>query len=111
MEYTIGPENPEAQAQLESGPSDTSGIGVNYVDAYLKPLNAVIPGGPSVACKRKGLTIVLTVGNRAGQALLRRFEHGPDPVHILRHALEEAAADAGVRLGVTKGEIRIETGD
>lgn len=89
---------------------DKSGIGVHYVDAFLKPLNATLPDGTKVACKRRGLRITLTVGARKGEGLMRRLDVGADPAVMLRAALQEAARAAGVRLEVTEQEILIGTG-
>jgi hypothetical protein len=99
----INDENTAAEALLPPAQPDGSRIGVNYVDAYLKALNVELADGRKAACKRKGLKLSLTVGDRAGEALLRRLDHGPDPRRILRAALEEAAAHAGERFLVEDG--------
>src|SRR5438046_1966321 len=36
---------------------DKSGIGVHYVDAYIKPINTKLPDGTVVRCKRRGLKL------------------------------------------------------
>ncbi|MBX3427903.1 MAG: hypothetical protein KF688_19645 [Pirellulales bacterium] len=108
MKYQLVAENVAAEALLPPAAADGSGIGVNYCDAYVKPLNMTIDGGPQVACKRKGLKIILTVGARTGEAIMRRADHGPDPRNILRHALEAAAAAAGARIGVEDGVVWLE---
>ncbi len=36
----------------------------HYVDAYIKPMNAVLEEGTSVTCKRRGLKIALSVDRR-----------------------------------------------
>src|SRR5215813_10546071 len=71
--------------------SEKSGIGVHYTDAFLKPMNTKLPDGTRVACKRKGLKIMLTVGTKKGEGLMRRIEVSRDPVAMLKAALEEAA--------------------
>lgn len=86
---------------------DKSGIGVHYVDAYLKPWNTTLGDGTRVACKRRGLKVTLTVGTKKGEGLMRRLEVGPDPVHMLRAALQEAAQAAGVELKITESEVLI----
>jgi hypothetical protein len=87
--------------------SDKSGVGVHYADAFLKPMNATLPDGTRVACKRRGLKITLTVGTRKGEGLLRRLEVSRDPVVMLKAALAEAAKAAGVELQVTDSEILV----
>ncbi len=89
---------------------DKSGVGVHYVDAFLEPLNATLPDGTKVACRRRGLRITLTVGERKGEGLMRRLEIGADPVAMLRAALQEAARAARVELEVTEREVLIGTG-
>jgi len=83
---------------IPQDPTDKSGIGVHYVDAFIKLMNVKLEDGTPVRCKRRGLKLLLSVGPKKGEALLRRIEHGPDPVTILPAALHEAAARAGVTL-------------
>lgn len=97
-----------AVEKLPQHTGDKSGIGVHYVDAYLKPMNAKLPDGTPVKCKRRGLKIMLSVGARKGEGLMRRLDVGPDPVVMLDAALQEAATAAGVRLTVEQGAILIE---
>jgi hypothetical protein len=99
--------DPAATAKLPPGFTDKSGIGVHYVDAFLKPMNAALPDGTRVACKRRGLKVNLTVGTKKGFGLMRRLQVGPDPVAMLRACLAEAAQAAGVQLQVTEKEILI----
>ncbi len=87
---------------------DKSGVGVHYVDAFIKPMNVQLPDGTRVACKRRGLKITLTVGTRKGEGLLRRLEVSRDPVVMLKAALEEAAKAAGVALQVTDSQILVD---
>jgi len=61
--------------------------------------------GRTVKAKRRGLKITLIVGDAKGAGLMRRLEHGPDVRSILRQALLEAAADAGVQLEFEAGVI------
>ncbi len=102
--------DPAAAAKLPPHAPDKSGIGVHYVDAFLKPMNATLADGTRVACKRRGLKIVLTVGAQKGEGLMRRLDVGADPVQMLRAALQEAARAAGVELAVTESEILISGG-
>jgi hypothetical protein len=81
-------------------PEDKSGVGVRYVDAFIKPMNVKLEDGRQFRCKRRGLKLTLTAGDRKGEALLRRLDHGPDHTSILHAALQEAARNAGVELGV-----------
>jgi hypothetical protein len=100
------------QAALEKLPrftDDKSGIGVHYVDAWLKPLNATLADGTAVKCKRRGLKIVLSVGDKKGEGLMRRLAMGPDPVAMLDAALQEAARGAGIELTTEDGAIFLNT--
>jgi len=99
--------NAAAAGKLPEHTGDKSGIGVHYVDAYIKPMNAKLPDGTPVKCKRRGLKIMLSVGTRKGEGLMRRLAAGPDPAVMLEAALQEAAAAAGVELTVENGAILI----
>jgi hypothetical protein len=99
--------NAAALDKLPAQTGDKSGIGVHYVDAYLKPMNAKLADGTPVKCKRRGLKIMLAVGTRKGEGLMRRLAAGPDPIAMLDAALQEAARAAGVELAVENGEILI----
>jgi|SRR6185369_5172135 len=95
--------NPAALEKLPHLTGDKSGIGVHYVDAYLKSLCTKLEDGTPVRCKRRGLKIVLSAGPKKGEGLLRRLAHGPDPVVMLDHALQEAAQAAGIELTTENG--------
>jgi hypothetical protein len=97
--------NPAAVEKLPEKTDDKSGIGVHYVDAYLKPMNAKLPDGTAVKCKRRGLKIVLSVGDKKGEGLMRRLEVSRDPIVMLDAALQEAAKSAGVQLTVEEGAV------
>jgi hypothetical protein len=97
--------NAAALTKLPQHTDDKSGIGVHYVDAYLKPMNVTLEDGTAVKCKRRGLKITLTVGAKKGDGLMRRLEVGPDPVAMLDAALQEAATAAGVELSVEDGAL------
>ena len=99
--------NRAAADKLPRHTDDKSGIGVHYVDAYLKPLNTTLPDGTAVKCKRKGLKIVLSVGTRKGEGLMRRLDVSPDPIVMLDAALQEAAKGAGVELSIEDGAVFI----
>ena len=97
--------NPAAPDKLPGKVDDKSGIGVHYMDAYIKPMNAKLPDGTAVKCKRRGLKITLTVGAKKGDGLMRRLAVSPDPVVMLDAALQEAARAAGVELSVEDGAV------
>jgi len=99
--------NPEALQKLPHLTDDKSGIGVHYVDAYLKPMNATLEDGTPVKCKRRGLKIQLTAGARKGEGLMRRLEVSRDPIPMLDAALQEAATQAGLQLTVEDGSIYV----
>ena len=96
-----------ATEKLPPGFTDKSGVGVHYIDAFVKPMNAALPDGTRVACKRRGLKVNLTVGTKKGFGLMRRVDVGPDPVVMLKACLEEAAKAAGVGIQITGTEILI----
>ena len=101
-------ENPAAAEWLPENKPDGSGIGVNYVDAFLKPLNCELEDEVRLACKRRGLKITVSVGDRKGEAIMRRIENGPDVRAIFRAALTEAFAQAGAKCEHGEGNIRVE---
>jgi hypothetical protein len=115
MTITLCPVPTAALDKLPAKTDDKSGVGVHYVDAYLKALSVKREDGLAVKGRRRGLKITLTVKSggaaRSGDGLLRRIEHGPDPVKMLDAALQEAAASAGVGLAVDGGEIRLTVPD
>ncbi len=97
--------NPAVRDQLAPGVRDKSGIGVHYVDAFIKPLNTTLPDGSRIICKRKGLKVTLTIGDRKGEGIMRRLDVSKDPVVMLEAALREAARAAGVELSFDGNEI------
>lgn len=88
-------------------PDDKSGIGVHYVDSYLKPMNAKLEDGTVVKAKRRGLKVTLTVGAKKGDGLMRRLDVSPHPAVMLDAALQEAAKNAGVEVSIESGAIYI----
>jgi len=92
--------NSAADEKLPGRMDDKSGIGVHYVDAYIKPMNVKLEDGTSVRCKRRGLKITLSAGGKKGEGLMRRLDVSSDPVVMLNAALKEAASAAGVELTV-----------
>ncbi len=97
--------NPAAESKLPAQTEDKSGIGVHYVDAYIKPMNTKLEDGTAVRCKRRGLKITLSAGTKKGEGLMRRLDVSPDPVVMLDAALKEAAKTAGIELAVEEGAI------
>jgi hypothetical protein len=100
-----------AAEKLPSRADDKSGIGVHYVDAFIKPMNVQLEDGTRVKCKRRGLKITLTVGGRSGDGLMRRLEVSADPVVMLGAALQEAAQSAGVQLEIDESAIYLSAPD
>src|SRR5690349_1215360 len=116
MTITLCDVNAAALDKLPAKTDDKSGVGVHYVDAYIKPMNKKLEDGTAVKCKRRGLKIVLTVKSasgtsRNGEGLLRRLANGPDPIPMLDAALQEAATTAGVGLAVADGRIQVSIPD
>jgi hypothetical protein len=101
--------NAAALEKLPERTGDKSGIGVHYVDAYLKPMNSKLADGTPVKCKRRGLKIVLSAGGKKGEGLMRRLDVSRDPVAMLDAALQEAARSAGIELIVEDGAIFLTT--
>ena len=93
--------------KLPAHTDDKSGVGVHYVDAFLKPMNTTLADGTVVKAKRRGLKVTLTAGEKKGDGLLRRLDVGKDPIVMLAAALQEAAKAAGVTLDVGEREINI----
>ncbi len=97
--------NLTAREKLPPAFADKSGIGVHYTDAFIKPMNTQLPDGTRISCKRKGLKLLLRVGDKKGEGLMRRVDVGKDPIVMLQAALAEAAKSAGVDLKITDTEI------
>ncbi|HEV2134888.1 MAG TPA: hypothetical protein VGR47_11685 [Terracidiphilus sp.] len=97
--------NPAAGDKLPQHTEDKSGIGVHYVDAWIKPMNTKLEDGTPVKCKRRGLKITLSVGSKKGDGLMRRLDVSRDPVVMLDAALKEAATAAGIEMTIENGAI------
>jgi hypothetical protein len=113
MKIELAPENPAAPDMLRPEKNDRSGVGVHYVDAYLKPLKAgiVLPDGVKFSAKRRGLKVTLALGTQKGEGLMRRLTVSKDPVVMLRSAFDEAGAKIGVKLIAEGGKFWLETTD
>ena len=107
MKYKLCDLNPAAREKLPPQTEDKSGIGVHFVDAYVKPMNTKLEDGTQIKCKRRGLKITLTAGDKKGEGLMRRLAVSADPVVMLDAALQEAAKAAGVELTVESGAMFI----
>jgi hypothetical protein len=99
--------NQAAKEKLPPEFKEKSGVGSHYADAFIKPMNTKLPDGTRVSCKRKGLKILLVVGTKKGDGLLRRLDVSKDPAVMLAAALQEAAKAAGVELKITDTEILV----
>ena len=105
MRVEIGPENKDAEKFLPASKDDGSGVGINYADAYIKPIKLTLDDGRKITCKRRGLKLSFAIGDATGEGLLRRLEHGPDVRDMLQAALREAARHAGGELSVEDGTL------
>jgi hypothetical protein len=100
----------EAQAAplLPENKSDGSGVGINYVDALIKPVKLTLEDGRKLALKRRGLKITLSLGDKTGEGLLRRLQNGPEVQVMAREALREAARNAGAEIQFEGGTAWLE---
>ena len=108
MKVKICEVNTAAVEKLPAHTGDKSGIGVHYVDAFIKAMNVKLDDGTPVKCKRRGLKIVLSAGSKKGEGLMRRLDVSPDPVVMLDAALQEAAKSAGIEFTFADGAIFFE---
>jgi hypothetical protein len=79
MKVRICDVNQTAVEKLPPQMDDKSGIGVHYIDAYIKPLNTKLEDGTRIKCKRRGLKVTLIVGDKTGDGLMRRLVVGLNP--------------------------------
>ena len=105
MKVKVCDVNAAAAEKLPPSSDDKSGIGVHYIDAYIKPLNVKLEDGTPVRCKRRGLKITLSAGPKKGEGLMRRLDVSRDPVVMLDAALQEVAKSAGIELSVEGGAV------
>jgi hypothetical protein len=108
MRVTIAIDEAQADAHLPAAKADGSGVGVNYADQLLKPFKLTLADGRKLAAKRRGLKITVSIGDRSGEAILRRLDHGPDEKTIFRKALEEAAGHAGAAVTFEPGAVHLD---
>jgi hypothetical protein len=104
MRTKLAEVNPTAGEMLSPSKNDRSGVGVHYVDAYLKPIKSLtLEDGRKFTAKRRGLKVTLSLGDKKGDGLMRRLEVSRDPVIMLEHALKEASAKLGISLHTENG--------
>ncbi len=108
MTVTIAFDQAKADATLQGAMPDGSGVGVNYVDVIAKASKLTLPDGRKLLLKRKGLKLTLAIGDKQGEALLRRLDHGPDVQTIITRALETAALAAGARARLEPGALELD---
>jgi hypothetical protein len=108
MRVTIAFDPAQADAHLPEAKPDGSGIGVNYADQIVKPFKQTLPDGRKLLLKRRGLKLTLSIGDKQGEAIMRRIDHGPDVKVIFRKALEEAARNAGATVEFAPGAVHVE---
>jgi hypothetical protein len=108
MKVTIPIDEPAVDAFLPGNRLDGSGVGVNYVDAFLKAFKVTLTDGRKLQAKRRGIRITLQVGDAKGEGLLRRLVHGPDPKVLAREALAEAVGQFGGRVLVAPGAVELD---
>ena len=108
MTVTIAFDQAKADATLQGAMPDGSGVGVNYVDVIVKASKLTLPDGRKLLLKRKGLKLTLAIGDKQGEALLRRLDHGPDVQTIVRRGIEGAAAAAGAKASFEPGAVHLE---
>lgn len=108
MTVTIAFDQAKADATLQGAMPDGSGVGVSYVDVIAKASKLTLPDGRKLLLKRKGLKLTLAIGERQGEALLRRLEHGPEVRDVVRRGLEAVALAAGARASLEPGALRLE---
>lgn len=109
MRVTILVDESAAEAYLPEVKPDGSGVGINYADQILKPFKQTLPDGRKFLAKRRGLKITISIGDRSGEAILRRLEHGPEVKNMFRKALEEAARNAGASVLFEPNTIHLDT--
>jgi hypothetical protein len=107
-QVTIAFDQAKAEATLKGDMPDGSGVGVNYLDVIAKASKLTLPDGRKLLLKRKGLKLTLAIGDKQGEALLRRIDHGPDVLAIIHKAIEAAALGAGARASFEPGAVHLD---
>ena len=88
---------PEVDQLLPEHKPDGSRVGVNYCDAFGKCLNGTLPDGRTLAYKRRGLQLTLTLGEQKATALLDRWAGQEDARRITETAMTKLAEQLGYR--------------
>jgi len=108
MRVTLPINEAQAEPFLPEKKADGSGVGINYADALLKGVKLTLEDGRKLAVKRRGLKLTMTLGDRTGEGLLRRLEHGPEVQVMVREALREAARNAGAEIHFEGGSVTLD---
>ena len=108
MRITIPVDDAQADQHLPEVKPDGSGVGINYADQILKNFKLTLTDGRKMLAKRRGLKITITIGDKQGEAIMRRMEFGPDAKVIFHQALTEAAKNAGATLLIEPNQIHLE---
>jgi hypothetical protein len=108
VKVTIAFDQAKADATMQGAMPDGSGVGVNYVDVIAKASKLTLPDGRKLLLKRKGLKLTLAIGDKQGEALLRRLDHGPDGREIVRKGIEAVALAAGARASFEPGAVLLD---
>ena len=75
--------------------ADGSEIGINFVDAYIKPLNKAQYLGQAIKAKRRGLKVTVQLGESKGEAIMRAADHEFDVEKTTYQVLRDAFAQLG----------------
>src|SRR3972149_1644145 len=108
MRVTIAVDEAQADAHLPEVKADASGVGINYADQILKLFKLTLAAGRKLLAKRRGLKITMMIGDKQGEAILRRLDHGPDVKNMFRKAFEEAARNAGASVSFEPNTIHLD---
>jgi hypothetical protein len=108
MRVTIPIDEAQANAHLPEVKADGSGAGINYADQILKHFKLTLTDGRKMIAKRRGLKITLTIGDKIGEAIMRRIDNGPDVKNIFYKALGEAGLNVGATISIEAGQIHLD---
>ena len=64
--------------------------------------------GTKCIAKRRGLKVTVTMGDKSGSGLMRKFEVGADPVKMLQQAITEINTESGFTMTEENGAIYID---
>ena len=77
MRIIIASDDPIVRQCLPPNQPDGSDVGINYADALGKQFRLKLEDGRKIGYQRRGLKIILKIGEETGEGLLRRLQHGP----------------------------------